>query len=66
MDDPYRNGTKQLLGQPDGRRRAAFGNRRIIYQVRADTGKVIIEHIGPRLTIYQGDLSFPEGPPPLR
>ena len=66
VDDPYRNGTKQLLGQPEGRRRAAFGNRRIIYQVRANAGKVIIEHIGPRSTIYQGDLGLPEGPPPLR
>ena len=66
LDDPYRSGTKQLLGQPEGRRRAAFGNRRIIYQVRTGAEKVIIEHIGPRSTIYQGDLGLPEGRPPLR
>ena len=66
LDDPYRNGTKQLLGQPEGRRRAVSGNRRIIYQVHTNTEKIIIEHIGPRSTIYQGDLGLPEGPPPLR
>ena len=66
QSDPYRTGTKQLAGQPEGRRRAVLGSRRRIYAVNDRTRTILIERIEPRATVYRSDLGLPEGRPPLR
>ena len=66
QSDLYRSGTKQLAGQPEGRRRAVLGSRRLICAVDERTRTILIERIEPRATVYQSDLGLPEGPPPLR
>ena len=66
QSDPYRAGTKQLAGQPEGRRRAVPGSRRLIYAVNDRTRTILIERIEPRATVYRSDLGLPGGRPPLR
>ena len=66
QSDPYRAGTKQLAGQPEGRRRAVLGSQRFIYAVDDRTRRILIERIEPRATVYRSDLGLPEGLPPLQ
>ena len=61
--DPYGHGSKQLRGQPEGWRRVAVGRWRIIYQVARAARTVTVERVGPRETIYRGDLEWPRNSP---
>ena len=54
QENPYRAGTKQMHGQPEGTRRAVLGNRRMIYTVDLETRTILIERIDLRATIYTG------------
>lgn len=60
--NPYRAGTKQLLGQPDGTRRAVLGGRRMIYSVNQPTRTITIQRIDLRADIYTGNFAR-RGPP---
>lgn len=51
--DPYRPGTIQLRNQPEGRRRAVLGRRRLIYTVDPGNRAILIERIAPRSTVYE-------------
>ena len=55
--DPYRSGTKQLLGQPEGTRRAILGGRRMIYSVNQHARTITIQRIDLRANIYTGDFA---------
>ncbi len=56
--DPYRSGTKQLQGQPEGTRRAVLGGRRMIYSVDQRARTITIQRIDLRAYIYSGNFAL--------
>ena len=58
LDDPFCAGTLQLHNQPEGRRRAAFGGRRIIYVVNQRARTIVIERVAPRHIVYRNGLEW--------
>ena len=61
--DPYGPDSKQLRGQPEGKRRAAVGRWRIIYQVDQAGRTFTVQRVKPRETIYLTDLAWPPNNP---
>lgn len=58
LDDPFRAGTLQLRNQPQGRRRAVFGDRRIVYLVNPRARTIVIERVAPRRIVYRNGLEW--------
>jgi len=44
---------KRLRGKLEGKYRYAIGDLRIVYQVKAEEGTILIEAIGPRGDVYK-------------